>query len=144
MEITIRPIRPEDCQAVTELWNHELGNWDVTAENLAVTLAKMEKAGIYTTLVALADGRAAGFITMVEVMAAGFPVGYLKINGLAVKEAFQRQGIGAQLLKAAEALAAQKGISHIGLASGFKRTAAHTFYERQGYVKGSYYFSKEV
>lgn len=85
MEITIRPIRPEDCQAVTELWNHELGNWDVTTENLAVTLAKMEKAGIYTTLVALADGRAAGFITMVEVMAAGFPVGYLKINGLAVK-----------------------------------------------------------
>lgn len=144
MEIIIRPIQPEDYEAVVSLWNQELNNSAVTVQNYAVTLEKMEKAGIYTTFTALADGEAVGFITMVEVMAAGFPVGYLKINGLAVKEAFQYKGIGARLLKAAETLAAEKGISHIGLASGFKRISAHAFYERQGYTKGSYYFSKDV
>lgn len=144
MEVTIRPIQPEDYEAVVSLWNHELNYSAVTVQNYAVTLEKMEKVGIYTTLTALADGEAVGFITMVEVMAAGFPVGYLKINGLAVKEAFQNNGIGAQLLRAAEALAAEKGISHIGLASGFKRISAHAFYEHQGYGKGSYYFTKDV
>lgn len=77
-------------------------------------------------------------------LAVGFPVGYIKINGLAVQKDFQNRGIGTQLINYIEDIAYEKRISKIGLASGFQRTKAHTFYEHIGYGKGSYYFSKMI
>lgn len=142
MEIFIREIQEADYRDVVALWNNELGNHRVTAENIVVTYEQMRKNDEYKTFVALADGCVAGFITIVQVLAVGFPVGYIKINGLAVKKEFQKQGIGAKLIRHVEQFAREKGISSIGLASGFQRTGAHAFYERLGYEKGSFYFGK--
>ncbi len=142
MEIEIREIQPVDYPNVLDLWNNELGNHWVTADNIAVTYEQMSLNDDYKTFVALADTIAVGFITTVQVLAAGFPVGYIKINGLAVKKEFQNKGIGTKLIKYVQQTAYEKGISNIGLASGFQRTDAHAFYEHLGYKSGSYYFSK--
>lgn len=142
MEVIIREVQPIDYPNVLDLWNNEIGNHLVTAENIAITYEQMSKNDNYKTFVALSDDIVVGYITTVQVLAAGFPVGYIKINGLAVKQEFQNRGIGTKLVKHVEQIAYEKGISNIGLASGFKRTDAHAFYEHLGYEKGSYYFGK--
>ena len=53
-------------------------------------------------------------------------------------------GIGKMLMERVEELAKERGISMIGLASGFQRTEAHEFYERLGYQKTSFRFSKRI
>lgn len=144
MEIDIREMRECDYGQVTALWNQELGNRGVNEENLAACYEKMRRDDNYRTFVATADGETVGFITIVQVMAAGDPVGYLKVNGLAVRKEWQRRGIGAKLASYAETYAAGKGLSWMILNSGFQRTGAHAFYERQGYDKLSYCFTKRI
>lgn len=144
MNITVREILPVDYPMVLSLWNNELGNQHVTSDNIAATYEKMKENDAYRTFVALLDDDVVGFITTVQVLAAGFQVGYLKINGLAVRSEYQGKGIGTALIRHVEAFASQKGISNIGVASGFQRVKAHAFYEKSGYEKGSYCFSKNI
>ncbi|MCL2107094.1 MAG: GNAT family N-acetyltransferase [Oscillospiraceae bacterium] len=66
------------------------------------------------------------------------------ITGIAVKEENQNKGIGTQLIQRMESYAKEKSVFHIHLNSGFKRTAAHAFYERNGFDKGSYGFGKTL
>lgn len=79
-----------------------------------------------------------GFVTIVQALSVGVPIGYLHIQALAVKKEFQRGGIGTKLLRHTENYAKEIGISSIILCSGFKRTDAHAFYEHNGYDKDSY------
>lgn len=144
MEITIRKIEPKDYPEVLSLWNNEIGNRAVNAENIAPHYARMESDARYQTFVALLEGKVVGFITTVQSYAVGFEVGFLHITGLAVKGEMQNKGIGTRLLRHVEGDAGAKGISSILLNSGFQRTAAHAFYERNGYDKGSYCFSKKL
>ncbi|MEA4823377.1 MAG: GNAT family N-acetyltransferase [Clostridiaceae bacterium] len=144
MELSIREMRECDFGRVTALWNQELGNRGVNEENLTACYEKMRRDDNYRTFVAAADGETVGFITVVQVMAVEMPVGYLKVNGLAVRKEWQRQGIGAKLLSYAESYAAGRGLSSMILNSGFQRTGAHAFYERQQYDKLSYCFTKRI
>ena len=52
------------------------------------------------------------------------------------------KGIGKALVAQAEVLAQDKGLSFIGLATGFQRTSAHAFYEKLGFESGSYWYNK--
>ena len=142
MDIAIREMETADFEAVLSLWQNELGSSRVTAENIALIYAKMKQNDSYRTFVAVADSVIAGFITTVEVMAFEYPVGYMKINGLAVKSELQGAGIGRRLIEHVEGLALQKGISRIGLATGFQRKEAHAFYEHLGYKSGSFWYGK--
>ena len=67
-----------------------------------------------------------------------------EIGGLVVAEAARSEGVGAQLLAAAEEWAAAHGLAAIVVRSQIKREAAHHFYEREGYtrIKTSAVFSK--
>ena len=120
MEVKIREINENDYPAVLTMWNNELGNTNVTEENIAHHYERMGRSSGYKTSVAVAGKITVGFITTVETMAAGFDAGYLKINGLAVLKNFQKKGIGAKLMKHVEDYAAGKGLSSIILNSGFK------------------------
>ena len=150
MEIIIREMEEPDFADVTSLWQNELGFSHVTSESIAATYAKMRQNDCYKTFVAIEDdgtGDSAaviGFITTVEVMAVGYPVGYMKINGLAVKKEYRGMGIGRKLIEHIEQIAKENGISRIGLATGFQRKEAHAFYERLGYKSGSYWYGKNL
>ena len=140
-QLTVREIEERDYPAVLALWNC-LGNRDVTAENIGPYYEKVSLDDNYKTFVAVTDGETVGFITVVQAMSVGMPVGYLKINGLAVTPEMRNQGIGSRLLEHVEAYAKARGLSSIGLATGFKRKDAHRFYERHGYQTGSYAYFK--
>jgi GNAT superfamily N-acetyltransferase len=68
------------------------------------------------------------------------------INGLVVDEAHRSDGIGAELVAAAEAWAWEHGATAIMVRSRSARVRAHRFYERLGYVevKRSHVFEKPL
>lgn len=142
MDIVIQEIKPENYAEVVHLWNYELGNKNVSVENITELFKRMDDN--YKTYVTLYEKSAVGFITTVKVLAAGFPEGYLKINGLAVLQEWQGRGIGTALINHVEKYARENKLSHILLASGFKRIKAHEFYEHRGFDKNSFSFSKEL
>lgn len=144
MDIEIREIRANDYSEVLLLWNNELGNCNVNAENISARFERMNKDENYKTFVALFENKVVGFITVVQTMGLEYEIGYLKINGLAAQENFQKKGIGTKLLKHAENYALEKGLSRLILNSGFQRTKAHGFYESKGFDKLSYCFTKKV
>lgn len=141
--VKIRIIQEKDYPEVADIWRNVL-DIPVTDECLSETYAKMSEDDRYITFVAEADDRIVGLVSMVTAMAIGHPNGYTKINGLGVLPEYQNRGIGGMLLKRAEELAIENGTRYLGLASGFQREDAHTFYEHMGYRKTSYWFRKSL
>ncbi len=66
------------------------------------------------------------------------------IAELIVDEAFRKRGIGTALLGTMIDKARQKGCTRIELDSAFDREAAHRFYEKSGFAKRAYLFSKDL
>lgn len=105
---------------------------------------EMNKDGNYKAFEAIIENSVVGFITIVQALSIGVPIGYLHIQALAVKKEFQQRGIGTKLLRHTENYAKEMRISSIILCSSFKRTDTHAFYERNGYDKDSYCFDKYI
>lgn len=55
-------------------------------------MEEMNKAGNYKTFVALIDNDVVGFVTIVQSLSVGVPIGYLHIQALAVKESCKIEG----------------------------------------------------
>ncbi len=91
MNIEIREIKANDYSEILLLWNNELGNHNVNAENIFQRFERMNKDENYKTFVALFENKIVGCITLVQTMALEYEIGYLKINGLAVQENFQKK-----------------------------------------------------
>ena len=127
MQVTIRPIQESDYAAVSAIWRDVLDIYNATEQSVAET-----------------DGKVAGLVTVVKVLAIGHPGGYIKMNGLGVLPEYRRLGIGKMLMDRVEQLALQEGAPYIGLASGIRRTEAHAFYERLGFQKTSFWFRKNL
>ena len=142
MEIFIREIEEKDYPALLSLWNNELGNKNVTAENIAPHYDRVKNDDHYKTYVALLEDEVAGFISSAQTYAVGFDGSYMQITAMAVKTEQQNKGIGTKLIQSMENYARENGCYSIGVCSGFKRTEAHAFYERNGFEKGSYAFNK--
>ncbi|MGE6663664.1 GNAT family N-acetyltransferase [Paenibacillus xylanexedens] len=144
MDIKIREIISDDYAEVVSLWNDVLEIHNVDDANFRVTMEEMNKAGNYKTFVAMIENDVVGFVTIVQALSVGVPIGYLHIQALAVKRELQHRGIGTKLLRQTENYAKERGISSIILCSGMKRTNAHTFYEHNGYDRDSYCFDKRI
>lgn len=139
MNIIIRDIQSRDYPTVMMLCNTEFGN-NLNIEVFTRRIGRMNADPNYKTIVAELDGETVGFLTALQAMDLVSEVGYLKINGLAVKKELRSLGIGKQLIDHIEAYAAGRGLSGLNLCSGFKRERAHAFYEREGFSKTSYCF----
>ena len=145
MNVSIRPIGPNDYAEVSTIWREVLDVPYVTAEWAASFYEEVKDDVNYETYVAEADGRVVGLVTTVVTKSIEFPKdGYTKVNGLAVLPEYQGRGIGRKLLETVEARAAERGAGHIVLASGMQRTEAHKFYECVGYKKTSFWFRKNL
>jgi len=144
MDIEIREIEKRDYPEVFLLWKEAFETEGLNEENFCERHERMKKNNDYKTYVAIFENIVIGFITTVQVMAIEFEIGYLKINGLAVKNIYRNKGAGTKLLKYAENIAREKGLSRIILNSGFQRTEAHIFYEHYGFDKKSYCFTRRL
>lgn len=143
IKVAIREIEKKDYPAVASIWREVL-DVPTTDDDLKKTYEKMKGNDRYHTLIAEVDGEAVGLVTTVFSYAVGHPNGYVKINGLGVRQEYRRKGIGKALLEAAERVTIESGVPYIALASGFAREEAHAFYENSGYQKTSYWFRKRL
>jgi len=67
-------------------------------------------------------------------------VGYL--CDLVVDQEHRGSGVGTALVEKVVEIARERGCRHVELDSGFHRTAAHQFYERRGFEKRAFLFSR--
>jgi GNAT superfamily N-acetyltransferase len=95
-------------------------------------------------LVAELDGAVIGCLStsIMRVLHRPAPVG--RISMMVVDEALRSRGIGAQLVRAAEAALAAQGCYMVEVTSNMRRTEAHRFYERLGYARTSVRLAKEL
>jgi len=63
---------------------------------------------------------------------------------MVVDESCRGTGIGSSLLEKASDIARLSGCKKIELDSGFPREKAHKFYEKLGFEKRAYLFSKDL
>ena len=69
---------------------------------------------------------------------------YLEMDNVVVDEAYRSRGIGSVLSEFVTQLAREEGCVTIMLDAWLTNEKAHTFYERQGFVKRGYHFLKSL
>lgn len=143
MDVSIRPLEKEHCASVNALISNDLG-YPSTLEDTTKRLTLIQDHPEFHTLVAIVEGQVVGFIGLHRCLAYEFSGPYLRIVALAVDSRQQNLGIGTKLTQAAEQYAREHNIPGITLDSGFRREAAHAFYESRGYMKNGYRFGKST
>lgn len=132
--VEIRLLEETDIQPIAMAFA-ELG-WDKPAEQYQRYLAE-QQAGLRVVLVASLDGIFAGYVTIV--WASGYaPFLETRIPEIVdfnVLPRFRRQGIGSQLMSAAEGRIAKRStVAGIGVGLTPDYGAAQILYVRRGYV----------
>jgi ribosomal protein S18 acetylase RimI-like enzyme len=126
------------------LWNDEIGNTWVTAQNIAPHYDRVKNDENYKTFVAVIDTDVVGFVASVQAYAVGFEERQMQITGIAVKSDKHNEGIGTNLIRFIEKYAQDKCVVSIYLCCGVNRTNAHAFYKRNGYDNHSWCFGKKL
>ena len=140
--IEIRDCHDSDAQEVLPLL-HQL--WaDAERDDVMLQAAFQQRARSEAGhfLCATAGGKIVGFCSL-SVRESLWQQGLLgHVDELVVDKTYRARGIGTQLLRRVEEIARQMGCRRIELDSAFHRTQAHAFYERLGYTKRAFLFSK--
>lgn len=144
MEVVVREIEERDYSDALWIWNHVLGNRYFTAENFSAHHEKFKGKDHHKAFVAALDDCVVGIVYIMRYAPWGTESEQFWIQGIGVKDTMQGKGIGTKLLNHIEEYARAKGVDFITLNTGFKRTAAHAFYERNGYSTGNYCFGKRL
>jgi GNAT superfamily N-acetyltransferase len=130
---TIRAARTYDAPAIAEL-GVQLG-YAANRQQIATRLAGIESERSSRVLVAEnGEGRVVGWLH-VAARTQLTEEACAEILGLVVDESARGAGIGADLIRAAEAWARAEGCTRIRVRSRDTRERAHRFYEREGYAR---------
>lgn len=142
-KIIIRTVSINDAEDICTISSEDLGY----PCDLSLVRSKIEKINPdrEAVFVALADDVVVGYIHVEKYDVLYFET-MANILGLAVKAAYQHNGIGKKLVSAAENWAIENNIELMRLNSGISRTAAHDFYRHLGYGsdKGQLRFTKKL
>ncbi|HTI38585.1 MAG TPA: GNAT family N-acetyltransferase [Vicinamibacterales bacterium] len=130
--LDIRPMQRADVEAVAELCG-QLG-YPATPEHLEERWTVIAGDRGHEVLVAVDAGRVVGWLH-VSVRPVLESDRTAEICGLIVDANVRGAGVGLALLTAAERWAAAAGCDAIRVRSRIARERAHTFYEREGYVR---------
>ena len=140
--MTIRKAISADQTSISSLLT-DLGYPD-THHFIAGKLALIEQHESAAVYVYELDKKVIGFITIHITLQLGLAGDIMRINYLAVDPAFRSKGIGQALLDYVTAIANQNGCDRIEVHCHSRRTQAHAFYERHGFIESPKYFVKKV
>lgn len=137
----IRPARAADAPTLERLIA-QLG-YEAPAAQIVARFETVAAAG-NDTLVAERGGAVVGCLTtsIMHVIHRPAPVG--RISMMVVAEDLRGQGIGAALVREAEARLAERGCYMVEVTSNLRRADAHRFYEKLGYERTSVRLAKEL
>lgn len=144
MKVMIRNAQESDFPCLAGLVQKELGYADLSTKTFYKQMREIEKRPEHMTFVAVSGETVVGFIGLQRAITYEIEGEFLRILVLAVSEEVQGEGLGTALLNHAEQYAQKQGIAFFTLSSSFRRTAAHAFYEKNGYRKTSYAFKKTL
>lgn len=130
--LTIRIAALTDAAKIAEL-SGTLG-YPLPVSQLAPTLERLLPRSDHAVFVATVDDEVVGWIHVAEREV--LEIGRLgEILGLVVDASARRQGIGQQLVAAAETWTAAHGLPALTVRSNIVRPESHPFYEALGYVR---------
>ncbi len=139
----IRDYSKSDIADVCDLMKNSL-DYDVAPDALSSRIGQMQSHGEYKILIAEDNGSVLGFIGLHLGHAFEISGKVMRVIALAVRRDCQGKGIGTMLVAESEKYAKENGVTVIGVNSGLKRELAHKFYEKQGFSRKGYSFTKQV
>jgi GNAT superfamily N-acetyltransferase len=132
-QFSIRPACSEDAAALAEL-STQLG-YPADAATIAARHAQVRAADVGAVFVASdAQGNVVGWTHVVPRLHLE-EVPFAELAGLVVADTARGVGVGAMLLRVAEAWAKQHGFTRFRVRSNVVRERAHRFYLREGYAE---------
>lgn len=142
--ISIRDFQPGDMAGITALTN-ELG-YPTTLEQMTARMNTLATQDNYRTFVAVINNQVAGYTGLCKNYFWEQDGHYLRIQALVVNRDHRRQGVGEQLIHAAEQMARQTGAKILLLNCGNReeRQAAHQFYREMGFEPKSTGYIKYI
>ncbi len=139
----IRDYKDKDILGICDLMKCSLG-YDVVCDELLNRIERMQNHGEYKIFVAVDNGVVLGFIGLHLGLAFEISGRVMRIIALAVAPNFKGKGIGTKLVLEAEKFAKNSNVTLIGVNSGLEREPAHKFYEKQGFLRKGYSFTKTI
>jgi GNAT superfamily N-acetyltransferase len=140
--VSVRRARAGDGEAIAAAYA-ELGHV-VSAADVELRLAALAGERRSAALVATHGGRVVGLLTLYMVPVLHEAGDWCRVTALVVDPDARRQGVGRELVSAAEAVAHAAGCSRIEVTSARHRADAHEFYRGRGYGQGSEHFLKRM
>jgi len=140
----IRPTKPEDFDSIVpllkQLWPDNPLDLKAARDIFDRGLASDKRA----YLCAWHGDRIIGFCTLIirDCLWLQADVGY--ICDLVVDQDHRGSGVGTALVERVVEIARQRGCRRAELDSGFHRTEAHAFYEKRGFQKQAFLFSRII
>lgn len=140
--VSVRPAAVDDCAALAKLITQLGYPTDAGVMRRRYAHWSGDRQGI--AMVAEHQGSVCGMVgvEVYRVWHRDEVVGH--IGSLVVDEAVRSQGVGAQLLAAAEQWLREHGARHVILTSALHREDAHRFYLRHGYALTGQRFAKKL
>ncbi|MET3209820.1 UNVERIFIED_CONTAM: ribosomal protein S18 acetylase RimI-like enzyme [Paenibacillus sp. PvR008] len=143
--LTIRSVELGDCEAVTGLLR-EVG-YPMTCGVMKEVMGTTQEDCQANMMVAEMDGRVVGVIGMHTAQSLAYPDPAVQITMLVVSKEYRGEGIGKRLVACGEEWGRAQGSLHLfitGANNRIKQIEAHAFYNRIGFEKKGYRFSKKL
>ena len=128
--IQIRACTPADAEAVSGLLK-QLG-YRLGPGPAAERIRQLGETGADAIFLVIADGGALGVVATHRCRMVQYDKPVVRVTALVVDSRARRRGIGKQLMRHAEAVAAATGCEFIELTSAADRADAHAFYRAIG------------
>lgn len=138
---SIREAHADDAEALVTLIA-QLG-YPVAKADMAERLCAMAEAG-NRVFVAQLHGRVVGCLTTAAMQVLHRPAKVGRISMMVVEEGLRGQGIGRDLVAAAEAFLCETGCYMVEVTSRFELTQAHRFYEALGFEQTSVRLARNI
>lgn len=130
--LPVRRATRDDAEPVARLVT-ELG-YATSAGQMDARLDAILRDDDYETLVVCDGGIVVGFLGLRCGPLYESDDRYGQIMAMVVAESHRQRGVGGQLIRAAEAILAERGVRILVVTTGNQRDRAHRFYERNGYT----------
>lgn len=144
MEVKYREATTEDFSDIFMLFGQLWPDRTLHRDDMFAVFSRGLNGSADKYICAVTGGKVIGFCSIAYVNNFWQEGRIAYIYAMIVDDSLRGQGIGTRLLAEAGTLARMAGRKKIELDSGFQREGAHKFYEKNGYMKRAFLFSKDI